>query len=121
MLTISPAQLGDLALAVAAVVQLTKFLLSYMVKPTDANAANFVRLYVYLISAGVCLLYLPLSSDIATSAKLVLSATFQAGTSAIVLYHLLNGLSPVTALLPGLAPSIAPATADPTVTNEPHV
>lgn len=96
--------LTAVAFAVASVVQLTKFGLDYLIKPTSPNHTNIVRLYVYIIATGVVILYSSANTVVAFTGQFVtgvLTAVLTVGTGAILQYNLLNGLS--SAPLPGLA------------------
>lgn len=90
------------AFAVAALCQLSKFLLDYIVKPSNANHANFVRLYVYALAAAVVVLYSSANTAVVFTGQFVtgvLTAVLTVGSGAILQYNLLNGLSTTPGLI----------------------
>lgn len=97
------------AATVALMCQFSKFLVDYLIKPTSPNHTNFVRLYVYLLAAGVVVLYSSATTPIVFTGQFitgVLAAVLAVGTSAISVYHALTGLpGPVPALVAGDSPA----------------
>lgn len=89
------------AFAVAALCELTKFGLDYIVKPSSPNHTNFVRLYVYVLATGVVLLYASANTAVTFTGPFItgiLTAVLTVGSAALLQYHLLTGL-------PAAAPS----------------
>ncbi len=106
------------AFAVAAVVQISKFGLDYLIKPTSPNHTNIVRLYVYIIATGVVVLYSSANTVVAFTGQFVtgvLTAVLTVGTGAILQYNLLNGLSTT----PGSIAASSPATVSDLPTQTP--
>lgn len=96
--------------AVAALCQLSKFLLDYIVKPSNANHTNFVRLYVYALAAAVVVLYSSANTAVVFTGQFVtgvLTAVLTVGTGAILQYNLLNGLSATPSFITAGSPAIA--------------
>lgn len=98
------------AFAVAAVVQISKFALDYLIKPTSPNHTNIVRLYVYIIATGVVVLYSSANTVVAFTGQFVtgiLTAVLTVGTGAILQYNLLNGLSTTPGLVAGSSATVS--------------
>lgn len=90
---------GAGALAVATFVQLTKFILNLIVKPTNPNQNSIVRLYVYLVAIGLVVGLAFLRGGVTgVDASPILALSFSIGSTALLVYHLLTGLDQPTPL-----------------------
>jgi len=97
------------AFGVASVVQLTKFVIDYIVNPANANHNSFVRLYVYLVAIIVVLLYASANTAVVFTGQFItsiLTAVLTVGSAALLQYHLLTGLpSPTPVSTTGDSPT----------------
>lgn len=105
-----------LALIVATLVQLTKFLIDKVVPPTDSSSNQWKRLYVYLVAALV-VAFVTLTSAFyhtGADAQAAVFLVFGVGSTAIVEWHVMN--SDAFPPIPGQsntqppAPSVRPPT-----------
>lgn len=107
----------------ALIVQQTKFLVEYIVKPADKNHDAIIRLYVDVVAIAVVVLAEGLSGllNVHNGQQWFVAIVqgFGVAVAAISGYHLLNGMQPQTPSVPASAPAANPvgATAEPHAVN----
>lgn len=94
----TPIDIASTALAVSIIIQLTKFLLSYIIKPTEPNQNAVVRLFVFIVSLAVVLVDRGASGQLTSGPAIVATFgdAFAVMTLSIATYHIIGGLDPLS-------------------------